>query len=45
VILFNLSGHGNFDLQAYDDYLNDRLVDLDYSKDEVEKALAGLRQP
>jgi tryptophan synthase beta chain len=45
VILFNLSGHGNFDLQAYDDYLNNRLVDLDYSKDEVEKALAGLRQP
>lgn len=45
VILFNLSGHGHFDLQAYDDYLNDRLVDLDYSKDEVEAALAGLRQP
>jgi tryptophan synthase beta chain len=45
VILFNLSGHGYFDLQAYDDYLNDRLVDLDYSKAEVEQALAGLRQP
>jgi tryptophan synthase beta chain len=45
VILFNLSGHGNFDLQAYDDYLNNRLVDLDYSKEEVERALAGLRQP
>lgn len=27
VILFNLSGHGYFDLQAYDDYLNDRLAD------------------
>jgi tryptophan synthase beta chain len=45
VILFNLSGHGNFDLQAYDDYLNDRLVDVEYSKTEVEAALAGLRQP
>jgi tryptophan synthase beta chain len=45
VILFNLSGHGNFDLQAYDDYLNNRLVDLEYSKTEVEAALAGLRQP
>ena len=22
VILFNLSGHGHFDMQAYDDYLN-----------------------
>jgi tryptophan synthase beta chain len=45
VILFNLSGHGYFDLQAYDDYLNNRLVDVDYSKAEVEKALTGLRQP
>lgn len=25
VIAFNLSGHGNFDLQAYDDYLSNRL--------------------
>jgi tryptophan synthase beta chain len=25
VILFNLSGHGHFDMQAYDDYLNGRL--------------------
>jgi tryptophan synthase beta chain len=45
VILFNLSGHGNFDLQAYDDYLHGRLVDTEYSKAEVEAALAGLRQP
>jgi tryptophan synthase beta chain len=27
VILFNYSGHGLLDLQAYDDYLHDRLVD------------------
>jgi len=27
VILFNYSGHGLLDLSAYDDYLNDRLVD------------------
>ncbi|HEX5414566.1 MAG TPA: TrpB-like pyridoxal-phosphate dependent enzyme, partial [Chloroflexota bacterium] len=45
VILFNLSGHGNFDLQAYDDYLNGRLVDSAYSTEEVEQALAGLPQP
>ncbi len=25
VILFNLCGHGHFDMQAYDDYLNGRL--------------------
>jgi tryptophan synthase beta chain len=25
VILFNYSGHGLLDLQAYDDYLHDRL--------------------
>ncbi len=45
VILFNLSGHGNFDLQAYDDYLRGKLVDTEYSMTEVEQALAGLRQP
>lgn len=27
VILFNLSGHGNFDLTSYDAYLHDRLED------------------
>jgi tryptophan synthase beta chain len=27
VILFSYSGHGLLDLSAYDDYLNDRLVD------------------
>jgi len=27
VILFNFSGHGLLDLSAYDDYLNDRLID------------------
>ncbi|MBX6770177.1 MAG: TrpB-like pyridoxal phosphate-dependent enzyme [Chloroflexi bacterium] len=42
VILFNLSGHGNFDLQAYDDYLHGRLVDTEYSQAEVDRALAAL---
>jgi tryptophan synthase beta chain len=27
-ILFNLSGHGNFDMQAYADYLAGKLDDL-----------------
>ena len=44
-ILFNLSGHGHFDLSAYDDYLRGKLVDTEYSAEEVEKALAGLPQP
>jgi len=43
-ILFNLSGHGLFDLQAYDDYLRGALSDTEYSQAEVDRALAGLPQ-
>ncbi len=42
VILFNLSGHGNFDMQAYDDYLNRRLPDFEFDPAEEEAALATL---
>jgi tryptophan synthase beta chain len=42
VILFNLSGHGNFDMQAYDDYLNDRLPDFEFDPADEEAALASL---
>ncbi|NTW97901.1 MAG: TrpB-like pyridoxal phosphate-dependent enzyme [Oscillochloris sp.] len=41
-ILFNLSGHGHFDLQAYMDYQAGVLHDYEYSDDEVAMALAGL---
>lgn len=41
-ILFNLSGHGHFDMQAYTDYLGGKLLDLDYAENEVAMALAGL---
>jgi tryptophan synthase beta chain len=41
-ILFNLCGHGHFDMQAYTDYLAGKLVDTEYSADEVAMALAGL---
>ena len=41
-ILFNLSGHGHFDMQAYTDYLGGKLQDLDYAENEVAMALAGL---
>jgi tryptophan synthase beta chain len=42
VILFNLCGHGHFDMQAYDDYLNDRLPEVEFDPAEEESALAGL---
>jgi tryptophan synthase beta chain len=41
-ILFNLSGHGNFDMQAYDDYLAGRLRDYTYPAEKVEEALRHL---
>ncbi|MBC7233839.1 MAG: TrpB-like pyridoxal phosphate-dependent enzyme [Chloroflexi bacterium] len=42
VILFNFSGHGHFDLAAYDAYLSGALQDYEYPESEVAKALAGL---
>ena len=42
VILFNLSGHGHFDLAAYETYLQGRLVDYEYPADKVAAALADL---
>jgi len=42
VILFNLSGHGHFDLAAYQDYLSGKLRDYAYPEKEVEKATAEL---
>ncbi|MCC7339567.1 MAG: TrpB-like pyridoxal phosphate-dependent enzyme [Bryobacterales bacterium] len=41
-ILFNLSGHGHFDMQAYIDYFEGKLVDLHYDENELAMALAGL---
>jgi tryptophan synthase beta chain len=42
VILFNLCGHGHFDLAAYDAYLAGELEDPEFSEDEMEQALARL---
>ena len=42
VILFNLSGHGVFDLGAYDAYFAGELVDYEYPADKVNEALARL---
>ncbi len=41
-ILFNLCGHGNFDMQAYRDYLDGKLMDLEYDESEIAMALSGL---
>jgi tryptophan synthase beta chain len=41
-ILFNLCGHGHFDMQAYIDYFAGKLQDLDYDEAELAMALAGL---
>jgi tryptophan synthase beta chain len=42
VILFGLSGHGAFDMQAYDDYLNGRLPEVEYRQEEVDASLAAV---
>ena len=41
-ILFKLCGHGHFDMQAYRDYLDDKLNDQSYDESELAMALAGL---
>jgi tryptophan synthase beta chain len=42
VILFNLCGHGHFDLSAYESYLAGTLEDYEYPDAAVDKALASL---
>ena len=42
VILFNLCGHGHFDMQAYMDYFSGKLTDQKYDENELAMALAGL---
>jgi tryptophan synthase beta chain len=42
VILIGLSGHGHFDMQAYDDYLNARLPEVEFDPAQEEAALARL---
>ena len=41
-ILFNLSGHGFFDLAAYDDFISGRLVDYEYPGEKIKEALSRL---
>jgi len=43
-LFFNLSGHGHFDMAAYDSYFSGELVDSEYPQAEIDKALAHLPQ-
>ena len=42
VILFNLSGHGHFDLTSYERYLQGALEDYEYPAEKVAEALEAL---
>ena len=41
-ILFNLSGHGHFDMTAYEAYLGGRLEDFDLDESEIRRAEAAI---
>jgi tryptophan synthase beta chain len=41
-ILFNLSGHGHFDMAAYDSYFSGKLVDLALADEDIERALHAI---
>jgi tryptophan synthase beta chain len=41
-ILFNLCGHGHFDMAAYSDYFAGKLTDVSYDEKELAAALSGL---
>lgn len=42
VILFNLSGHGHFDLKAYQDYMEKKLPDYEHPEEAIKEALKKL---
>ena len=44
VILFNLSGHGNFDLSSYQMYLAGELTNYAYPEEKIQEALKDLPQ-
>jgi len=41
-ILFNLSGHGHFDMQAYTDYFAGKLVDFEYDDASLRQSIDSL---
>ncbi len=44
-ILFNLCGHGHFDMSAYDAYFSGKLVEHELTTGEIESSLAELDTP
>lgn len=44
-ILFNLSGHGHFDISAYEKYFENNLPDHELTDDEVAEALSQINLP
>ena len=44
IILFNLSGNGNFDMAAYESYLSGKLEDYEYPAEAVKEAMKKLPQ-
>jgi tryptophan synthase beta chain len=42
VIVFNLSGHGHFDMAAYQEYLDGTLTDFEYPSDRIAAAMEGV---
>lgn len=45
VILFNLCGHGNFDMASYDQFLSGKLVEHEVTQQEIFDSLAELDTP
>lgn len=44
-ILFNLSGHGYFDMSAYQDYFDGKLIEHELTEEELHAALKDLDTP
>jgi tryptophan synthase beta chain len=44
-ILFNLSGHGHFDITAYEKYFEGNLPDHEATAEEIESSIAELKLP
>ncbi len=44
-ILFNLSGHGHFDLSSYEQYMTGKLEDYEVTQESIDASLATLKTP
>ena len=44
-ILFNLCGHGNFDMKAFEDYFAGKIEDHELTQAEIDESLNRLNTP